>query len=980
MKKHNSEEAFYSRLRNLAEVNKVSVKESQTRNLGTLIDYKRAADGIAYGIIKEQHHYYIKKAGLKQDPDISDFAYIGGLGNITEYQFQKLSEADKQRSMLLNVILESSRLRPNPNGGKKRLNEDKAGEEIDQAEEKLGDLDTAVAAEIPTEPVAPEAEMDAGLEAEPSAPEGGEGMPAPEGEPAPEGGEGMPAPEGGEGEPAPEGGEEMPAPEGGEGEPAPEGDEEAMADDAIATPEDEKSLTVQEIEKNLGKLTEKIRKTDLEAPQIKSYLKSFITAFKNKIRNIEIEERKEIADLILKVVPADEIEDVSATVPQDNEAGVEEGICAECGSFAQYAESRGYTKESIAECGDEELGNLIGGYATAHGEGQNDGDFDNVALYANDAIMECLKEEYGHEEYINELAPFVNTMNESSDEDKQQKIDELWGGLKSLGKAAGGAIGGGLKKAGQAVAGAAKAGAEKVGQAGQAIKQQYYKGEVNPAYKKLQDAANELSKQINNLVSTTKKAGQTPPEVQQLLNQIVAQISAPAAPAVGKSGKPMNVAAQNAWKQGQTAKTTAGQVKMAAEGVIDPGNVEVQPNMLKEDDEIEKDLSNPEETPEFEAGEREEEKEISFAPEAQSLGVVTAKPNDTTTTDVDINISPDKTVNISMNEAKHKLIKQIAESVNTYLNEMNKTAGKGKPFINTPKNVKEGNLFTAQLAKTPKGEKFEIGGKKMKDISNYDKVNETKKSLDEKWAGDVDVKKTGEHAGKSVEQVNKELAAIKKRNEARKEKGEKETAADKEQRAELQFAKRAKQGWKESVEKKPVMNEVEQKLRKYIRARIEEKVGLRKSVLTESKKSETLKKLDELINKQFNLFETSMKERGVITEEFWAKMKSAFQSNAQKFENLDQSNPEAIEAVFTDVFKDTLNGRFKIAKQNMANKMSPEVKYAVMKQGYETEKLRNPDFIEGGPTGYQYKPLNLENPFAGGGTGGKMHYGGSTGT
>ena len=910
MKKHSSEEAFYSRLRNLAEVNKVSVKESQIRNLGTLIDYKRAADGIAYGIIKEQHHYYIKKAGLKQDPDVSDFAYIGGLGNITEYQFQKLSEADKQRSMLLNVISESSRLRPNPNGGKKRLNEDKAGEEIDQAEEKLGDLDAAAAAEVPAGPVAPEAEMDAGLEAEPSAPEGGD----------------MPAPEGGEGEPAPEGGEGM-SPEGGEGEPAPEGgedaDAEAMADDAVAAPEDEKSLTMQEIEKSLGKLTEKIRKTDLEPPQIKSYLKSFITSFKNKIRNIEIEDRKEIADLILKVVPDDEIEDVSATVPQDDEAGVEEGMCAECGNFAQYAESRGYTKESIAECGNEELGSLIGGYATAHGEGQNDGDFGNVALYANDSIMECLKEEYGHEEYVNELAPFVNTMNESGDENKQQKIDELWGGLKSLGKAAGSAIGGGLKSAGQAVGGAVKQGAQAVGgalkqgaqavgQAGQAVKQQYYKGEVNPAYKKLQDSANELAKQINNLVSTTKKAGQTPPEVQQLLNQIVAQISAPAAPAVGKSGKPMNAAAQNAWKQGQTAKTTAGQVKMAAEGVVDPGNVEVQPNMLKEDDE---EL----ESPEHEAGESPAEEKaedmmggedmgsasddgIKFAPEAQSLGVVTAKPDGAPTTGVDINISPDKTVNISMNEAKHKLIRQIADGVNTYLAETKGgVVGKGKPFTTAPKGLK--------------------------------KVNETEKPEEEETEEKPEEKKSAPGKKKLTPAQEKFFG-------------------------------------KKKTEEKSEMSESEQKFRKYVRARIEERVGLRKPMLTESKKSETLKKLDGLIDKQFNLFESSMKEKGVVTEEFWAKMKSAFQSSAQKFENLDQNDPQSIDAVFTDIFKDALNGRFKAARQNMMSRMSPEVKYAVMKQGYETDRLRMPDFIEGGSMGFQYKPLNLENPFGGGGTGG----------
>ena len=145
MKKHASEEAFYQRLKELAEVNKPVLKDN-TRNLGTLIDYKRAADGIAYGIVKEQHHYYIKKAGIKQDPNVADFAYIGGLSNIRDYQYSKLSEADKQRNMIFGTINEGL-VKVDKNGSKKkRLNEDRAGKEISNAENKLGDLDAATTA------------------------------------------------------------------------------------------------------------------------------------------------------------------------------------------------------------------------------------------------------------------------------------------------------------------------------------------------------------------------------------------------------------------------------------------------------------------------------------------------------------------------------------------------------------------------------------------------------------------------------------------------------------------------------------------------------------------------------------------------------------------------------------------------------------------------------------------------------------------
>jgi hypothetical protein len=57
------------------------------------------------------------------------------------------------------------------------------------------------------------------------------------------------------------------------------------------------------------------------------------------------------------------------------------------------------------------------------------------------------------------------------------------------------------------------------------------------------------------------------------------------------------------------------------------------------------------------------------------------------------------------------------------------------------------------------------------------------------------------------------------------------------------------------------MNESERKLRKYIRNRLEEKAGLRKPSLNESKKSETLKKLDAVIDEQFKLYESTAKKK-----------------------------------------------------------------------------------------------------------------------
>lgn len=68
------------------------------------------------------------------------------------------------------------------------------------------------------------------------------------------------------------------------------------------------------------------------------------------------------------------------------------------------------------------------------------------------------------------------------------------------------------------------------------------------------------------------------------------------------------------------------------------------------------------------------------------------------------------------------------------------------------------------------------------------KLDRMEKGLLEKWGRDVEVEKTGEHAGKSVEEIKKRLAALK----AKEDKSE----AEKKEQDQLVFALRAKTGWK----------------------------------------------------------------------------------------------------------------------------------------------------------------------------------------
>ena len=425
MGKHSNKEAYFKRLQELAEVNKrASVNETKSRTLGTLIDFKTAADGYTYGIVKENHHYYIKKSNKSTNPDVTDFAYIGGLGNITEFQYSKLSEADKNRNMILNTINEAYSRQLSKTSSKiskkKMLSEsvdEDAEQEIAQAEDKFGDLEAATAAKAEPAPT-------------PEMPDvGGKEFPeTPTEEPAPDmGGE--------------EGGEEMPDleglgldDEGGEApteEPKGEEDDETPVEEPEGEkgelePQDQESLVAQEIEKTIGKLGNRIRKTQLTDSQTNSYLKQILSAFKSHLKSLEIEDRKEIADLILKTVPDEDIADLDVSGEEEMEDIAEKkDVCAECGGFVQYAESRGYTSESILEATNEEVANLAAGYISAHKDGMNEGDYDSVARHLTNEVFDMLKEEYGYDD--EDLAEYQTALNECGKQDRISKINELWG-------------------------------------------------------------------------------------------------------------------------------------------------------------------------------------------------------------------------------------------------------------------------------------------------------------------------------------------------------------------------------------------------------------------------------------------------------------------------------------------------------------------------------------------------------------------------
>jgi hypothetical protein len=725
----------------LAVVNKTIVKESQNRNLGTLIDYKRAADGVAYGIIKESHNYYIKKAGLKEDPNVADFAYIGGLANITEFQYKKLSEAEKQRNMLFRTINEAVSLKSNKTGSKKRLNEDKAGEEIKASQEMAAGLDAAKDTTPTSEPIPDlSGEPESGLE-----------TPAPTEEPISNTGaeeQTPPTDIATDGAPAGDETGEIPAEvptddKSGEEIPAPE-------DNTEGNPEDQKNITTKEIEKSLGKLTEKIRKTEMTDSQVKSYVNSFLAAFKDKFPDVEIEDRKAMAEKITKVVPDEDIEDLGQNVEKTEPAEVEEGQCAECSSFAKFAESRGYNAQSIQECGEEEMTNLVSGYANAHNDGQNDGDFKAVALFITPEILGKLKSDYGHDEYSEKLTPYTNELGECDEASKKQQIEELFGGIGSAFKKVGGDIKKGAQAVSNAVGSTVQKGAQAVGQYATGVQQAYHAGEVPGEVKKLEGIAANLGKQVQSLNTRLTKSGQQPIDIKNIIKAISQQVT----------GKGAGIAGLNP----------------VAESLDDPAKIETQPieEIKVPEPKAGQKLSatapikqiKEEEEPEVKDDTTEEKPEINIAPAADTLGGGVIKPEGA---GVEIRIEPDKSIDISMNES-------------------------------------------------------------------------------------------------------------------------------------------------------------EKKLRKYIRNRLEEHAGLRKPILTESKKSPALKKLDSIIDKQYKLYESAvLKKKDNVNEIFGLGIK-------EKFAKLDPNNAASVEALFTSVFKNILINPT-MGAIGRASKTTPiNIKYDILKQ------------------------------------------------
>src|SRR5260221_10681657 len=119
-KSFSNQENFYKRLRELSNVD--APTKSTSLDNQTLVEYSRATDGSAIGIIKEDNNFYIKSSTTKGDIGVEHFTYIGGLENKLKYRYPSLPEAVKIKNYYVTALNESLERKYNP---AKTINEEK---------------------------------------------------------------------------------------------------------------------------------------------------------------------------------------------------------------------------------------------------------------------------------------------------------------------------------------------------------------------------------------------------------------------------------------------------------------------------------------------------------------------------------------------------------------------------------------------------------------------------------------------------------------------------------------------------------------------------------------------------------------------------------------------------------------------------------------------------------------------------------------
>lgn len=388
----------------MMELGKVSSlnESAQPNKTSTLLYYKSASDNRIYGIVKENHKYFIKVAsGTKTTPNTSDFLYVGGIQNKMDESFNSY---EKALGRLNGKLISLNEIYKRPTNEmdiplNKDIDKDKPETEEPEVDaEPTGD----VSPEAPVEP-ATDAPVDA------AAPEGSE----PESTDYVEGGDDAAA------EPT-------------DGTETPEGDStEEPSEDSESSESGDGSDIKSEIQSLLGKLSQQFQELgDVEPQLAKNAINTIISSTKSGIEKFDDADKEKIIKRIEK----------------DGKKLDEEQSDSE---FVIMGKFKNNPKEEIdSATGEDEAKSLTKEYKMGHG---NDWKIwyepakakvvvDELALNENKAKKLSLFKEHIHqmltkENTAKEEKMIMESLESISEADLVDMIDELYEEQDSIGEA-----------------------------------------------------------------------------------------------------------------------------------------------------------------------------------------------------------------------------------------------------------------------------------------------------------------------------------------------------------------------------------------------------------------------------------------------------------------------------------------------------------------------------------------------------------------
>lgn len=131
----------------LDEINKAKdlmykINNIQTKpNKSSTIEFQHLGpDGNVYGIIRENHEYYIKIAKPKHNLTVDDFNYIGGIQNKPKYAYSSYGKAAKQLKLKFISLNEALNIEPERDTNLLKENQKQKKNKVDYIEE-ICDID-----------------------------------------------------------------------------------------------------------------------------------------------------------------------------------------------------------------------------------------------------------------------------------------------------------------------------------------------------------------------------------------------------------------------------------------------------------------------------------------------------------------------------------------------------------------------------------------------------------------------------------------------------------------------------------------------------------------------------------------------------------------------------------------------------------------------------------------------------------------------